>query len=106
MNLHVVRYFLNRQGAAKSFIKQPACHHIHVMTCPGQIKSQVRKELACRGVIGKEESIDEEDLQIDVPSLIHYRGTRRNLRVLTHPSSCVRNSQAPLLDDTPPARSR
>ena len=34
---------------------------MHVMPQPGQIKSQVREELACGGLVGEEESVDEDD---------------------------------------------
>src|SRR6266853_4736677 len=40
---------------------------MHVMPQPGQIKSQVREDLACGGLIGEEESIDEDELQNEVP---------------------------------------
>ncbi len=66
MNLHVACHFRRRQRRARVLIEQPAGHHVHVMADLSQIKSQVRKELACRGVIGEEESVDEEDLQTDV----------------------------------------
>src|SRR6266568_3692395 len=69
MNLHLVCHFRRRQGRAGAFIEQPARHHVHVVADLSQIKSQVRKELACRGVIGEEESVDEDDFQTDVPWL-------------------------------------
>src|SRR5712691_3707110 len=42
---------------------------MHVMADPGQIKSQVRKDLACGGLVGEEKSVDENELQSAVPRL-------------------------------------
>jgi hypothetical protein len=40
---------------------------MYVVTDPSQIKNQVRKDLACGRLIGEEKSIDEDELQTDVP---------------------------------------
>jgi hypothetical protein len=65
MNLHAVCHFRRGQWRFRLVVTLPARHHMDVVADFSQIESQIRKELACCGMIGEEESIDEDDFQTE-----------------------------------------